>query len=312
MESTVPPEISKKFPLSHCPCTRTLPVVASAERVEYSDTTCGRDAYERGTHQKVVGFSFYGNTSSGVHKAKQYFIGIKENLSLVSQLYGKDWSMRLYYDLEKDDPLLEDLCSLACEQPSLDLCYVRDLPGNPVKDASSVFAMNWRFLPTLDPQVDIFLCRDLDSRISAREVAAVAEWLESDQPIHSMRDHPAHTTPILGAAWGARITQPNIRHKWKRSWERILGDKLAYAPRSAKGPDQDLLMVYVWSWGKHMAMEHDSYRCHMYPHSIGFPTERKDEDNNFVASVVSEGRGYLWKKCPKKCRRKGHEDWEHC
>ena len=216
MESTVPPEISKKFPLSHCPCTRTLPVVASAERVEYSDTTCGRDAYERGAQQKVVGFSFYGNTSSGVHKAKQYFIGIKENLSLVSQLYGKDWSMRLYYDLEKDDPLLDDLCSLACEQPSLDLCYVRDLPGNPVKDASSVFAMNWRFLPTLDPQVDIFLCRDLDSRISAREVAAVAEWLESGQPIHSMRDHPAHTTPILGAAWGARITQPNIRHKWKR------------------------------------------------------------------------------------------------
>ena len=87
-----------------------------------------------------------------------------------------------------------------------------------------------------------------------------------------------------------------------------------------------------------MAVEHDSYRCHMYPHrnphqypthqtanihtysgdigvrcySIGFPTQRKEEDNNFVAAVVAEGGGRLWKKCPRKCRRKDHPDWEHC
>ena len=73
--------------------------------------------------------------------------------------------------------------------------------------------MNWRFLPPLDPQVSLFLCRDLDSRITAREVAAVEEWLQSGREIHSMRDHPAHTTPLLGAAWGARITEDNIRHK---------------------------------------------------------------------------------------------------
>ena len=126
--------------------------------------------------QKVVGFSFYGNTSSGVHKAKQYFEGIQENLALVSRLYGADWSVRLYYDLDQEDPLHQDLCNMACDHPSLDLCYVRDLPGTPVQDASSVFAMNWRFLPTLDPQVDIFLCRDLDSRVTEREVAAVKDW----------------------------------------------------------------------------------------------------------------------------------------
>ena len=27
------------------------------------------------------------------------------------------------------------------------------LPGTPVTDASKIFAMNWRFFPTLDPQV---------------------------------------------------------------------------------------------------------------------------------------------------------------
>ena len=40
----------------------------------------------------------------------------------------------------------------------------RELPGYPAADMSEVFPMNWRFLPTVDPQVDIMLSRDLDSR----------------------------------------------------------------------------------------------------------------------------------------------------
>ena len=70
------------------------------------------------------------------------------------------------------------LCELACSNSHLDLCHVRQLPGNPVRDASQLHPMMWRFLPTLDPQVSLFLSRDLDSRISAREVAAVTEWLQ--------------------------------------------------------------------------------------------------------------------------------------
>jgi len=65
-------------------------------------------------------------------------------------------------------------------------------------DARSVFPMNWRFFPTLDPQVDIYACRDLDSRLSVREQAAVKKWLESDAILHSMRDHPAHLAPLVG------------------------------------------------------------------------------------------------------------------
>ena len=48
-----------------------------------------------------------------------------------------------------------------------------------MKDATKVFAMNWRFFPTLDPQVNVYHCRDLDSRFSQREVAAVQEFMAS-------------------------------------------------------------------------------------------------------------------------------------
>ena len=211
------------FKLEHCNCFRTLEIRDSNEviidsSILYNETTCGWDAYHRGSHQKVAGFSFYGDVNTNTHKSKQYFEGIKENLELLTQLYDDSWTMRLYFDLDPADPQLTRLCDLACSNNHLDLCHVGSLPGTPVKDARKIFAMNWRFFPTLDPQVDIYMCRDLDSRFSQREVEAVKEWLEADKPLHSMRDHPAHNTPLLGASWGARLDQPhgNIRHKWTR------------------------------------------------------------------------------------------------
>ena len=42
---------------------------------------------------------------------------------------------------------------MACDYPILDLCNVRNLPGTPMKDAAKIFPMNWRFFPTMDPQV---------------------------------------------------------------------------------------------------------------------------------------------------------------
>ena len=51
------------------------------------------------------------------------------------------------------------------------------IQGNIVK----IYPLNWRFLPVLDPQVDILLVRDLDSDITEREVEAVKEFLKSDK-----------------------------------------------------------------------------------------------------------------------------------
>ena len=61
----------------------------------------------------------------------------------------------------------------------LDLCHVKNIPV--LGDVSKVFAMNWRFLPMLDPQVSHMVSRDLDSLINEREAAAVQEWLASDK-----------------------------------------------------------------------------------------------------------------------------------
>ena len=64
--------------------------------------------------------------------------------------------MRLYFDLSRSDPILDEICQLACSDPKLDLCKVSQLPGNPMTDARKVFPMNWRFFSSLDPQVKFF------------------------------------------------------------------------------------------------------------------------------------------------------------
>ena len=70
-----------------------------------------------------------------------------------------------------------------------------------------LFPMLWRFLPVLDPQVELAMSRDLDSRFTAREAAAVAEWRAGECPgsLHAMRDHPWHGVPVMGGGWGAKL-----------------------------------------------------------------------------------------------------------
>jgi len=174
----LPPEdpyVTVTFRLEHCPCERTLRVLrnytAAAEGSKYLaengtgvgpdywKTTCSTDAVRRGAGQRVAAYSFYGSATTARHKAKKYFAGIVENLALLPQLYP-GWVMRLYYDLDPGDPSLAQLCELACGAGGahLDLCEVRRLPGTPMRDAHRVFAMNWRFFPTLDPQVHTVYC----------------------------------------------------------------------------------------------------------------------------------------------------------
>ena len=148
--------------------------------------------------------------------------------------------------------------------------------------------------------------RDLDSKMTAREEAAVTEWLESGASIHSMRDHPWHGVPLVGGGWGARMTDDN-REQWEDIWKDILEDPDTFADKWQKGQDQDILTSHVWiPWIADM-FQHDSYLCEDYPGSVGFPTQRKNESNNYILAV---GPDPLWQKCPVACRRK--PEWEYC
>ncbi len=103
---------TKSVNMQHCPCTRDIEVPSdsystsvSTDGLPYdlSNTTCSSDAFLRGSGQKVVGFSFYGDLNSDKMKIKGYFEGIVGNLELMRTFYP-GWTMRLYFDLDDSHP----------------------------------------------------------------------------------------------------------------------------------------------------------------------------------------------------------------
>ena len=255
----------------------------------------------------MVAFTFYGNPEL-VHHNTSYFKGILANIEAISALYGSSWSMRLYHDIALDNPWMAELCKLACSYDLLDLCPVNKLPLPLLTNAGHMLPTLWRFFPTLDPQVDIFLSRDLDSTISSREVEAVDEWLKSEKTLHVMRDHPLHSVPMLAGLWGTKLM--NSRDAWKSIWTAIMADPQSRSSREGKGHDQTLLSRHVWGKLYGGVMQHDNYWCTQWPDgSLGFPSQRPNSTENFVGGY----RGYrkpVWLECPKECRRL--QSWIYC
>jgi len=78
-----------------------------------------------------------------------------------------------------------------------------------VDDGVGLSPRLWRNTIIDDSQVDIFLIRDSDSRLTQRDAIVVADWLrqkpESTAIFHCVRDHPFHSrVPVSAGLWGAR------------------------------------------------------------------------------------------------------------
>jgi len=286
--------------LSSCLMDLDLDYFNLVENTAPSESLCGDTASKRGNHQKVVAFSFYGDMKHG------YYQGITDNLDLMQELYP-GWVFRLYIDSAKmQNQTRLELCSVACNSNRFDLCPVNHLPQ--FGDLSQVFGMTWRFLPLCDPTVDVMVARDLDSRLTQREQAAVIEWLESGLAFHSMRDNLHHGVEILGGMWGARLDSGH-REKLGGALQKLLKDAATHGWN--KGLDQSLLTKWIWPQVKKDVMEHDSYLCKRFKseHWRPWPTKRVSGPYNFVGAA---GPMEIKTACPEECRPLEHKDWTMC
>ena len=125
----------------------------------------------------------------------KYISGLYQNINLI-QKYYPNWHIYLYHN---------ELFDISKIQKNIDYDKLEfKLITNPL-----ISAMQWRFLPNDDEDVELFIVRDIDSRITEREKVSVDEWVESKKILHIMRDHPHHEYHILGGMWGMR-RQPNF------------------------------------------------------------------------------------------------------
>ena len=144
--------------------------------------------------KKVISFTIYQAPKSWEQimetNYEKYILGLNKNLELIKKFYP-DWFVYLYHDETLDTSKLSEL-------------YKYEKFESKLISDKSLNAMQWRFLPNDDEEVELFICRDADSRVTYREQVSVLEWINSGKILHVMRDHPHHHYFILGGMWGMR------------------------------------------------------------------------------------------------------------
>jgi hypothetical protein len=207
--------------------------------------------------KNVIAYSLWGD-----HPI--YWNGALENIKQASK-YFPGWICRFYIDKNCKSELIN---SIIGDNVEVEL----------VESVDSFHGMFWRFWASEDPDVDIFLSRDCDSRFSDREISAINEWLSSDKDFHIMRDHPYHTVPILGGMWGCRngLMRKIRLSDLIKSWNKF----------ERKGIDQDFLGQVVYPIVINRSFEHSEFNLKFGGDIKKFPTERKDYE--FVGDVFDE------------------------
>lgn len=111
--------------------------------------------------------------------------------------------------------------------------------------------MSWRFESIDDPEVEIMLCRDIDTMILEREVVANEEWLQSGKTSHIMRDHPHHKNhPIFAGMFSTKKIKSIL------SWKELLSEKKFIKYRTS---DQDFLKNQIYPIIKNDSFIHDNF-----------------------------------------------------
>ena len=197
-----------------------------------------------------------------------------ENIRLAKIIYP-DWKCRFYVDDSVDKGIIRSIL----------------LAGGDVfkitENRGPFLGAFWRFMASDDPDIDIFISRDCDSRLSNREKVCVDEWINSNKYIHTMHDNRGHiSVPMLGGMWGA-----------KKGCIENMTDKIVkwgmYNGYNSKEVDQSFLRDIIWPNVKNMTMGHSSLK-HYWANSSPFPAyndlgikvnyvgEIYDENNNSV------------------------------
>lgn len=208
--------------------------------------------------KNVVAYSLWGDLP-------MYWVGAKRNVELVSH-YFPGWVCRFYVDSKSDPDLVSSLQGDNVEVVMVD-------------SQDSFHGMFWRFWASEEQDVDVYLSRDCDSRFTDREVLAIRDWLSSDKDFHIMRDHPYHTTAILGGMWGCRnglmrkIGLSGLIQRWSQF--------------GRKGIDQEFLGQVVYPLVRNFSIEHCDFPHLNFGNKLTpFPGDRNNYE--FVGEIFDE------------------------
>ncbi|CAF1385660.1 unnamed protein product [Rotaria sordida] len=285
-------------------CSKLLDIIYNSKK-----TLCSEKANLRGNKQRIISLSIFGPKENPLFvddKFSQFIFPLIDE----AKLLFPTWTIRLYSDELTINRL--DLKNLSQLATNIDICNVNQIPiiGNVGEYLSGKL---WRFLPALDPMVDLVSSRDLDSPLLQREQIIIEQFINSSYLFLTMRDHPFHGIPILGGLWTSALYRNRLLFLRLFS---ILLDKNKVQQYSLVH-DQKLLTELIWPRIKRQTLAFDSYTCQQFKegHQYPFPTQRSSRDCHLGCvrpCCQNSSNIELIKPCPKECRPKNHPDWIYC
>lgn len=215
---------------------------------------------------KIISFCLYGNID-------MYCLGLIENIDIINEKYS-DWKIYVFYN-----NIPPNILNILRDKKNTFLFEC-------IHNGYKWEGMFWRFYPIEYDDIDYFLSRDADSRISDREMNLINEWIYSNKSFHIIRDHPWHDIEILGGTFGVNI----------KKFKELIIDKdfknidfykehyyYIYDKNREKWPDQQFLKEIIYPIIKDDNITHISYESVRYsPNDILIPT-----NDNFIGKPIN-------------------------
>ena len=148
--------------------------------------------------KKVISFSLYG-------KHPAYTVGAVANARHANRAYP-GWVCRFYVADDVPQSIVSRL-----QEHGAEVINIGQRLGHE--------AMFWRLFAACEPENEIVIFRDADSRFTKCELVMVNDWLASDKKFHVMRWDYSRDVSVMGGLWGLRGHISELREPVKKCLE---------------------------------------------------------------------------------------------
>ena len=148
--------------------------------------------------KKVISFSLYG-------KRPMYTMGAVANARHANRAYP-GWICRFYVADDVPKGIVSRLLAHGAEVVNMGQRFGHE-------------AMFWRLFAAFEPENEIVIFRDSDSRFTKCELVMVNDWLASGKKFHVMRWDYSHDVSVMGGLWGLRGHISELREPVKKCLE---------------------------------------------------------------------------------------------
>ena len=232
-----------------------------------------RERFFNISNKKIISFCIFDDKKG---KDRNYVNGIFINYVLAKKYYP-GWICRFYIDVSMDIELVNRIHNIT----DVEYMYLE----------TDMNLMCLRFLVFDDPNVDIWICRDLDSILNIRERDAVYEWIQRDESIHIMHDCGQHKGfRVLAGMFGAKNRFKESIDDFFQNY--MVENKISRDNMNKYGFDCTILNSYIEKHYKEDYIQHfsDGYKRE---NSIEFKSK----------SHLSKFVGFPFKLHEEECKR---------